>query len=718
MADEQKSQGYTVEDLGKAMKQKNPGKYDGWSDADIGSAIQQKHPGKYDQFKTSNPSQPPNPLSVMPGGGPVPTQKPSGEPPRSAYQDFIVNRPTGKEWAGMAVDALPMIGAGAAAAAGPPGWAAGFGMAALGGAAGQTVRHGVVAGIGPEDLSGPHTQVEPPPSDPMDFAFDVAKTGAEQALFEGAGRIFSGLIGGPLHAAGAKAENAGVKAVAKRYGLTAGQVSGNPAAKAVEKVGEYGLASRWYLVGKASKSVKEGVAALDQVLDTLHMPTSPAHAGESTKGVIRLSRDVFDEQARQLYWDLSQAAQGTMVDMGSIKAISAAKLADDAALKKMAGKTSGYGSKTIAQLEDASKLPDQMSFNDAHKWRQGLRKITEQTDEMRSKELPAEAQQLVRDVTGAMDNAAKSLNPTAHSLWVDAREFYTKGMGILNHDAITSLLGKNSADVVGAIQPKIGDTSTARLIREAILDYPTKYGNFTNPHTGVNAASEAKRTWAEFQQQFVRTRIIEDPEHIGEGFTVDRLGAIKKNLHEMGPGVMKEVLGSTPDGQMVLDNLTNIGEAFSRVDKLPSAEKMLVYRALEGGAVAASGGILNHPVSSPQALVMLEVIPNVVAWVTHSKTATKYMLDGLRGITEAGMKVKPTNLAKRGIINISKGATKAVDATSKSAFSKASADIARAAEYAWEEYGKYQPQPEAKSDKTPGPPPGPPKTLDIFKGWQ
>jgi hypothetical protein len=47
----------TVDDLGKAFKEKYKGSYDSYSDADIGRAVKSKYPGKYDNFEDSTFSQ-------------------------------------------------------------------------------------------------------------------------------------------------------------------------------------------------------------------------------------------------------------------------------------------------------------------------------------------------------------------------------------------------------------------------------------------------------------------------------------------------------------------------------------------------------------------------------------------------------------------------------------------------------------------------------------
>ena len=702
-------QSYTVEDLGKAIKQKHPGQYDDVPDTDLGAAIKSKYPDAYKDFGGGNPAPPPGPpLSVTPGKGAIPSAPPPG-PPRSAYTDFVTNRLTGKEWAGMAIDALPVVGAGTAAALGPPGWAAGLGMAALGGGVGQAVRHGVVAAVGPENLSGPHTQVEPPPSDPMDFAIDVATEGGKQALYELGGRALSGLIGGPLYAGGAKAENEAIKQISKKYnlGLTAGQVAPNLATRTTEEFGKYGLLSRGYVQNKIAKSAEAGLSAINQTLSRLYPPTSPAQMGQSTQGMLRMSKDLWSQEASKLYWNLDQQAQGVMVDMTSVKGFAAAKLQEDAT-EKLLHPHAGYGPKTITMLQDAAKQPDAIPFRNAHNWRSFLMKVTPQPNELLAGETPGMAKQLVRDITGTMDASSKALNPTANKLWTEARQFYKDGAQLFDHETITGLMKKEPAEVAGAIKPKIGDTDTAARIRSAILDYPMKYGN-------PDEQQEAKFAWRQFQEQFVRSRLLEDPEHVGDGMTAQRLGAIKDKINEFGPGVMGEIFGKDAEGKEVLKNLTDLGEAFSRIGKLPDQLRMVAFRFLESGGVALTGP-LNHPVASFGTLTALEVLPQLVVGVVYSKKATAYMLDGLRGITEEALKIKPTSLVGKASIKI----TGAANAPSK-AFAKATANIARAATLVYEDREKIREEVESAKQEKAGPPKlpaGPPNKLDLFKDWQ
>jgi hypothetical protein len=657
------------------------------------------------KFPGEKPTSPPGPSvpSILPSN--LPQGKETQMPVRSAEQDFITGRPTGKEWAGMAVDALPAIGAGAAAALGPPGWLAGAGMAAAGGAVGQAVRHGIVAGVGPKNLSGDTVQVEPPPSSPTDFAVDIATEGGKQALYEMGGRALSGLIGGPLHAAGAKPENAVVKEVSKKYGLnlTAGQVTGSAVPKAIEKLGEYGLTSRGYINKKLVTAAQSGLSAINQVLGRLHVPTSPDLAGQEAIGMFKLSSDIFDQEATKMYSALDQSAHGLKVDMTSVKQAAQAELAKDAIAKKLHPNTGGFGPKTLKLLEDAAKQPDEISFNEAHDWRKNLRKATPQTDEARSAEYPAAAKRYVRDVTGAMEDSAKKLSPTAYQQWVDAREFYKKGAQLLDHEAITGLMEKNPSMVVHAIKPKIGDVDTVKRIRSAILDYPTQFPGYGHQQT-------ADWTWRQFQEQFVRTHILDDPEATGQGFDVAKLAGIKERLHNMGPGVMKELMGGSKEGQAALDNLTSVGESFSRIDKLPNNEKMILYRAIETAMVATGAGILNHPTASYGTVAGLEILPMFVSAVVHSPKATAYMLDGLQGLTEA-FKIKPTSLVGKASIKITGAAN-----LKSGAYGKAMADIARAGKLVYDDRDRLQVL--AEEDKKPGPPPNPPDKLDLLKDWQ
>ena len=634
-------------------------------------------------------------------GQPPPSFVPSSQPSQNYPQGHL----TGKEVGGMAVSAIPMVtGAAGGLAFGVPG-------AAAGGAAGEAARQAIVSKVGPENLSGPTFKTEPPAEGFSGVSQSMLAAGAEQGAYELGGsiisRAFRGIVGGPLHVAGEAGENAAVKEVSRKYNLklTAGEISRR--GRVPERLGQFGLWSQAYIKKKWGESVANGMTAINGLLDRLAPPTSPSEAGQAVQGMFKVSNDLFSKEAAKLYWSLDQEANGVMVDMTSVKEFASKALAEDAANKKLYPNSGGYGAKTLKLLEDAAKQPDSVPFSSAHKWRSNLIKMTPQSDELRATELPGMAKKLVVDVTGAMDGSAKDFNPTAAKMWVEARKFYRDGMALFDQETITGLMSKEPDLVVKAIKPQ--GVEVAARIRKAILEYPLKYGN-------EDEQQEARLTWKQFQEQFVRSNILEDPEHTGVGVEVQDLSAIKKRINDMGPGVMKEILGSSSTGEDVLKNLTSIGEAFSRFDKLPPENRMELYRMMEMTSIMM-GGITSHPVAGLATTTGMEVVPRFISGVVHSPKATGYMLDGIAGALEA-FKTRPIKAVGKAAIRLQNRTVNAPKVVA--AFSKANANFMRAYSL-WQadtqqQTEKAEPPPAPPTEKSSGPPPT--NKIDLFKDWQ
>ena len=546
-----------------------------------------------------------------------------------------------KDLAATGINAIPTIGGAAGAITGEAVLPTGGGIpgAAMGGAAGEAIKEAIVSKVGADKLSGPNVPVDQPPGTTSEVQNKILTSGGEQALQEFGGRVMASgvraLAAGPLHGAAGRAENLAVKEFAQKSGLrlTGPEMAGNAsrasrAFHTAQRLGEYSFFAQKYIESAREAGVDKALGYLDEQLDKLHPPTSPVQAGEAAQEAFKTSHQIFRETANRYYEVVDQEAKGVMVNMRGVKAEARRLLADDNELRSYYAETGKVGPEAAKILNDAAKQPDQVPFTIAQKWRTKLMGATPDPTEFAANEKQGIAKKFVSDVTESMDNSASALNPKARDAWEAARRFYKDGMEMFDSATIRKLMDSPKGPEMIASEIKYGDVTKAKLIRRAILDYPTQYGDPAQKQV-------ADLTWRQFQEQFVRSSLLENPEGLGGGVGVQKLmedpAGMKKRLEKLGPGVLKEIFGSDPAGKEILQNVRDMSEAMARMEKLPTEGRRFVYDIIS--AVAGLGGAFSgHGEAGVGAGVAFEILPLLVSGSMHNRRAAMALVDGFGGI--------------------------------------------------------------------------------------
>lgn len=584
-------------------------------------------------LKFSTEATPPGML-LRPGERLPPGKKPQDGRPLSELADAMVE------------GGLPAAGAGIATALGPAGWLGGSVAAGLGGMAGKATGDIIQQLRGKTDPE--YTSVG-----------GMVEEGGKQALYEAGGRAVMGtvgkVIGGPLRRATGTAENLPIKNISREAGINlTGPQMADPQAgvawKTAQRLGEYSIFSRTAIDVSRNKSVQNGLRAIDGYLAKISPQTSPTAMGQAARSAIEESNRIFKKTAESMYSDVDREAQSVMVDMRPVKDEALKLLQQNAAVKATYPKTGGFGSKTLKLLDEAERQPAFVPFSVAHKWRSNLIDLSPQAQQLMSGKDRGVTKDMVKYVTDSMENSAAILNPKAKDAWVQARDFYRQGGELFQASTIKALMGKQGGPEMVATAISPGSVESAQQVKTAILDYPRKYGDPAEKQV-------AEKTWKTFQEQFVRSNILRDPEHAGMIDTVEQLGKITDNLKRMGPGVINEVFDDTL-GKEVITNVGHVGEAMNRISKLPAEGRKFAYDAIRLVSEGAIGGTLGHFSSGSAGIGTLagvagfEGVPYAVTKILYSPKATRYFVDGIDGLLryssnktaqKIGVKIEPVS---------------------------------------------------------------------------
>jgi hypothetical protein len=558
-------------------------------------------------------------LAPMPaGGGPV-TARPRGELPPP---------PTAGQIARAGLESLPFLtAAGATLATGPVGW---FGtpiVAGLGAIPGEALKQELEERFG---LA--------PPKTPEEAAAGLATAGVEQGAAElggqlilkpvikGAGRLF----GGPFRQAATLRENIAVKEANEALGLrlTPGQIAGQTPAGAVgrtlEFYGETSMFGRPAIEAARMEGRKNAVKAVEDTLSALAPTTSPELAGRAAQDAFQVGNRIFHERAGTLYAEVDRLARGAAVDMQPIRAEAQRILQREMDMPGFYFPNLGkMGSATRAILEDLGGSQETIPFEIAQRIRTKLLGISPQPGELVAKEAPGMAKHFSGLLTGAMEKSAASLSPEAKTAWLTARTFWREGHDIFERSLVQSLAERNPEALVKAIKP--GAVSDVRAIKRAILGYA--------PFGTSEEAAAAKATWNQFREQFVRTTLLRDPDAVGEQM-MDLLD-LKRRMNDVGRGVLTEMFGDA-EGKTALNNLSTIGEAFSRLRKdmpfIRTYQFVEVARAVNAVITAGATTAAAYK-RGPQAALLtatvMEGLPAAIGKIMYYPPATRYFVDGI-----------------------------------------------------------------------------------------
>ena len=502
--------------------------------------------------------------------------------------------------------------------------------------AGEASKQLIKRGLGDKDI--PDTSTE--------AATRIAKEGGIQAGSElGLRAIAAPLkagIGGPLREASRSVENLPIKKTAEEFGvqLRPGEIAGGRKGlpyRLTQEIGASSLTGRGPAVASQERIRQSAAKAVDSILTKLSPRATPAMTGSAVQDTVKLSNDIFEKTAGDLYGKVDQVLGGL-----GIQTTETAKEAQDILTKYATGPTAtGLGkhypestkipARVAGYLADFSKTtPGGVPFSVLQAKRSEMLGLLR---DIRSGLVPTESMsesgqilsRLVKKVTEDMDQQAQVMGIITTKEWKDARAFYKAGKDLMEDPATIKLLRQqNPEDVVSQI--KGGSVTMVQKLRKLMLEYPAKYGSPQEKQAAIEA-------WNNLRQQVVRTNILKAPE--GKEFDIKDLMGLKERISDMGSDVNRELFRGDPEGETMFQNLNRIADVMARVKKLPETNRLGYWMMIRAGAMIAGVGLgmTGHVAEGLATIGLEESVPYAISGIIHNPKATSYFVNGLAAMT-------------------------------------------------------------------------------------
>lgn len=539
--------------------------------------------------------------------------------------------------------------------------------AALGGAAGEGYRQVVRAAQGkPVNLS------------PVGAIKDMATEGAIGAGTEWVGQKMAApvrrLLGGWYRGAMASSETAATRAAAEKYGMkmTAPEIAGKPGALSVRAAnsGYFGL-GRTITEGAQSDARKTAATAVETSLKkldstlthpgTLHPPVA---AGEASQAGLQMSHQVFKQEDNNLYRKVDQELaklvkkvqvpnppgpatglfdvagkpipprqtfsikdQGLQVEMKPLRLYMDRVLKQIQEIAPTLQGLAGQDKSLISFANAIKNLPDAVSFENANVLRGNLlgelRKISDL--------LPGKFKGLEKTVEKLLDRqmeatASKGGAPVL-AAWRRANQFHAAGARVFQDSIVADLVNKNISPE--NVFKKLGPDQVTDA--HAIMEGFTKYLQYATPAEKV----ALNRTRNVFRQGYMSGMFKDAVAKLGQGESFDLKSVMTKNKP-----VLDVLLSGDPKAQAVRTDLNQLASFLNSQAPVKGMSHWALFEALAGAGTVLWG---SHG-GSAAVLSAAETGPWLLTKILYSKTATKFLLDGLVQLPKGTEAVGPALL--------------------------------------------------------------------------
>lgn len=404
---------------------------------------------------------------------------------------------------------------------------------------------------------------------------------------------------------------------AELQGLTANEIA--KLSKKTRKAGASAFDAEVEAAQAAAKEVrkeaKSGIAALQSSKETLQLRAnqeadarvrdavnmavaemSPQEAGRIVKSAIPANHQIARAEANRLYDEIWKSGDGVTVDISDWKARLTDMLKDtepfeDAKLKRL--RTYVFGTETAKPGVYEGGLPPAVDLKTAHELQSMLRDTLPSFKLLfgRSK---APAAALQKELHGTIIETLESKAPVLAPMYDKANKFYRGYADVYDRSVAAKVVKANPEDF---IEPKIlppKGLTEAQALRRAIIGDAERYGT---PEQKA-AAKEAALAW---QGTFVRERLM------GGG-----IEDLPKRLKEFNSEVVDTVMGATPEGKVLIDNIRTVAKSVE--ESGPKIEAHIAAEVDKLKKIIAKPSPM--PTPSPEkaaAMQRLQLIEDVIA---------------------------------------------------------------------------------------------------------
>ena len=472
--------------------------------------------------------------------------------------------------------------------------------AALGGATGEAARQGVSAVGGFPDR----------PKSWGEVLKGLLTSGLAQAGLEMGGRAgekaIGMLAGGPSRVV-TRPEDAAVKAASEKYGLglSPAEIEKRGLREVVQSSAEGSILGRATMQGAKERTVAAAEKAVNDSLMALSQPTSALATGQGVQKALTDARSIFSDVGKGYATQLDQDARGVLVNISSLKQEALSISGKLQRTSSVFPRTGGPSAVEKKLLDDLVNAPDYIPFRDAATLRTRWMSIAPQSTEMMPTQGPALARHFVGRITEEAEKAAGNLQgDAAVNSWKALRAYWKDGAQIFDRGLVQKLVETDPSMVVRNVK----SPEDVMAVKKALLGYGVTLGR-------TPAEKQSSQTaWDAFRQRYVREVMLGTEHTTDIGF--DPLRKLAQTIHDTPPEVLKELF-SDARGRETYTTLKEIGAAIERVNKMPGAPQISLWRVLrfsgleEADWVAAK--LLTHPRAARRLLYAIRQVPRSLA---------------------------------------------------------------------------------------------------------
>jgi soluble lytic murein transglycosylase-like protein len=505
-------------------------------------------------------------------------------------------------------------------------------------------------------------------------SFGQGATDAEQAAQEAAmGGILSGIptaLGGVISAPGKAIPRttgqdlftlpermAAQKVLAEGGGTLTAEQAGGVAAKIGTKVAAAG-AGTFPLMAVRENAGKAIISARDKIIENIAKNAPDAlTTGTSLNQIISAGAKALKTEVKPFFDNLDTNSRGITVKTQDVWQ-PAREAIDNATALTKSGKAVGIGAETLSELQSIADLKNNLTFGQAHEFASNLKsRIRELSDETGATSVTVgKLRKALGSLEGAMDDAAKKLNPDFKNKYDAVIGEYRKGMSSLYPETLATLV-KRDPEKIGQAITQTGNETKIKAVFQAL--------NYAKQKDSKVDTEAVKAGLRKGYLEGLLAKKLESPTSVEEATSI--LGKFKNIANSLEQEKVRrtfDAIFESPEHKKMIDDLLTAAKVASSGTK-PSM--------LNLGSAAGLTGIYGGSVAGGVGLAGLAAIAGTQLGLGYilSRPSTTRMLLSIERMTQKGQQSAANKLANKlltqletaGVANAIQNAPNTMEAT-------------------------------------------------------
>lgn len=258
------------------------------------------------------------------------------------------------------------------------------------------------------------------------------------------------------------------KVLAENGGTLTAEQAGGAAAKVGTKVAAAG-AGTFPLMAVRENAGKAIIAARDNIIESIAKDAPDAlTTGTSLNQIINAGAKALKTEVKPFFDNLDANSKGITVKTQDVWQ-PAREAIDNATSLTKSGKAVGIGAETLSELQSIADLKNNLTFGQAHEFASNLKaRIRELSDDTGATSVTVgKLRKALGSLEGAMDDAAKKLNPEFKNKYDAVIGEYRKGMSSLYPETLATLV-KRDPEKIGQAITQTGNETKIKAVFQAL----------------------------------------------------------------------------------------------------------------------------------------------------------------------------------------------------------------------------------------------------------